>query len=372
MNNLSIKASYIGFSLIPGVGRARLSLMESYFGDLMTAWNASAVDLARAGIDASTLQAIEYWRPKVEPEFELEKAEKSGVQVLTIADCVYPARLKEIYDYPPVLYIKGNLIPQDELSLAVVGTRKPTVYGRQVTEELVAELAASGITIASGLARGVDTIAHQTALKSGGRTLAVMGSGVNIIYPAENTSLTRRILENGALISECPIDAGPRAENFPRRNRILSGLTLGTLVTEAGESSGALITANNALEQNREVFAVPGSVLSSQSRGTNRLIQQGAKLVRHVADIMEELNIKTVVSQLEFKEILPENDIEKQLVKYLALEPVHIDEVCRASGLPTAMVSSTLAMMELKGMVKQLGGMNYALSKQIKECNTAG
>ena len=279
----------------------------------------------------------------------------------------YPSRLKEIYDYPPVLYVKGNLLPEDELSVAVVGTRKPTVYGRQVTEELVTELSRNRITIASGPARGIDTIAHHTALKNGGRTIAVMGCGVNVIYPSENTALAKQILENGALISECAIDAGPRPENFPRRNRILSGLTLGTLVTEAGEGSGALITADYALEQNREVFAVPGSILSPQSAGTNRLIQQGAKLVRTAFDIMEELNVRAVAGQFEFKEVLPDNDMEKQLLKFLGVEPVHIDEVCRASGLPTSTVSSTLAMMELKGMVKQSGGMNYSLSRQIKE-----
>jgi len=249
----------------------------------------------------------------------------------------------------------------------VVGTRKPTVCGRQVTEELVTELSRNRIVIASGLARGIDTIAHQTALKNGGRTIAVMGCGVNVIYPSENAPLAKQILENGALISECAIDAGPRPENFPRRNRILSGLTLGTLVTEAGEGSGALITADYAVEQDREVFAVPGSILSPQSSGTNRLIQQGAKLVRNASDVMEELNVRVVAGQLEFKEVLPENDMEKQLLKFLGVEPVHIDEVCRASGLATATVSSTLSMMELKGMVKQLGGMNYALARQIKD-----
>ena len=367
MSELSLTACHVGFSLIPGIGRVRLSLLENHFGDLATAWCAQTAELAQCGLDAGTLKAIAYWRPRIDPERELEKAENAGVEVLTVADRSYPSRLKEIYDYPPVLYVKGNLLPEDELSVAVVGTRKPTVYGRQVTEELVTELSRNRIAIASGLARGIDTIAHHTALKNGGRTIAVMGCGVNVIYPSENTALAKQILENGALISECAIDAGPRPENFPRRNRILSGLTLGTLVTEAGEGSGALITADYALEQNREVFAVPGSILSPQSAGTNRLIQQGAKLVRTAFDIMEELNVRAVAGQLEFKEVLPDNDMEKQLLKFLGVEPVHIDEVCRASGLPTSTVSSTLAMMELKGMVKQSGGMNYSLSRQIKE-----
>lgn len=371
MSELSTTACHIGFSLIPGIGRVRLSLLERYFGDLGTAWRAGASELAQAGLDAGTLRSIEYWRPRIEPERELEKAENAGVRVLVVVDRAYPARLKEIYDYPPVLYVKGSLLAEDELSVAVVGTRKPTVYGRQVTEELVTELARNGITVASGLARGIDTIAHQSALKAGGRTLAVLGSGVNVIYPSENIAIAKQIMENGALISECPMDAGPRPENFPRRNRILSGMTLGTLITEAGEGSGALITADYALEQNREVFAVPGNILSPQSAGANRLIQQGAKLVRRAADIMEELNVQAIAGQLEFKEVLPENDMEKQLLKFLGVEPVHIDEVCRASGLPTAAVSSTLSMMELKGMVKQLGGMNYALARQVKEKSTA-
>ncbi len=367
MSELSLTACHVGFSLIPGIGRVRLSLLENHFGDLATAWRAEAGELAQCGLDAGTLKAIAYWRPMIQPERELEKADKAGVQVLTVVDRTYPSRLKEIYDYPPVLYVKGYILPEDELSVAVVGTRKPTVYGRQVTEELVTELTRNRITIASGLARGIDTIAHQTTLKNGGRTIAVMGCGVNVIYPSENTALAKQILENGALISECAIDSGPRPENFPRRNRILSGLTLGTLVTEAGEGSGALITADYAVEQDREVFAVPGSILSPQSSGTNRLLQQGAKLVRNAADIMEELNVRAVAGQLEFKEVLPDNDMEKQLLKFLGVEPVHIDEVCRASGLPTPTVSSTLAMMELKGMVKQLGGMNYALARQIKD-----
>ncbi|APV44119.1 DNA processing protein [Dehalogenimonas formicexedens] len=367
MSELSLTACHVGFSLIPGIGRVRLSLLENHFGDLATAWRAEVPELAMSGIDSGTLKAIAYWRPRIDPERELEKAANSGVQVLTVADKGYPSRLKEIYDYPPVLYVKGGILPEDELSVAVVGTRKPTVYGRQVTEELVTELTRNRITIASGLARGIDTIAHQTAIKNGGRTIAVMGSGVNIIYPSENAALAKQILENGALISECAIDAGPRPENFPRRNRILSGLTLGTLVTEAGEGSGALITADYALEQDREVFAVPGSILSPQSSGTNRLIQQGAKLVRRAGDVLEELNVRAVAGQLEFKEVLPENDTEQQLIKYLGVEPVHIDEICRSSGMPTPLVSSTLAMMELKGMVKQTGGMNYCRTRQIKE-----
>jgi DNA processing protein len=281
--------------------------------------------------------------------------------VLIPADSGYPERLKEIYEHPIILYVKGTLEPSDAISIAIVGTRKPTVYGRQVTEELAANLAGCGLTICSGLARGVDTLAHQTALKNNGRTLAVLGSGINVVYPSENRELAKRIVENGALISEYPINSGPKAENFPRRNRIISGLTLGTLVTEAGNSSGASITAEFALEQNREVFAVPGSILSAQSRGTNKLIQQGAKLVREAADILGELNLRSIISQLDFKEIVPENEAETLILSNLSSEAKHIDEVCRASGMSISLVSSTLAVMELKGLVRQCGGMHYAL-----------
>lgn len=353
--------------MIPGIGRARISLMENYFGNLQEAWRSDTRELAKAGLDAGTIQSIATWRPTLEPERELEKAQQSGIEVLIPADNEYPASLKETYDYPAVLYVKGFINNSDKISLAVVGTRKPTVYGRQVTEELTANLTNYGFTICSGLARGVDTLAHRTALKNNGRTLAVLGSGINVIYPAENRDLANQIVENGAIISEYPINAGPKPENFPRRNRIISGLTLGTLVTEAGESSGASITAEFALEQNREVFAVPGSILSIQSRGTNKLIQQGAKLVRQISDIIDELNLGTVTSQLEFVEVVAENETEKCVLSHLSAEAKHIDEVCRSSGMSASLVSSTLAVMELKGLVRQLGGMNYALTRKLKE-----
>ena len=280
--------------MIPGIGRARLAVLENYFDDIIAAWNAKEHDYISAGIDSATVQSILYWRRHISPENELEKTEKCGVQVLTFHDKKYPYRLKEIYDYPPVLYVKGTFQPSDTMSLAVVGTRKPTIYGQQVTEELVSELVNNQITIFSGLARGIDTVSHSTSLKNNGRTFAVLGSGINVIYPAENAKLAAKITDNGALISEYPVDARPRAENFPRRNRILSGITLGTLVTEAGRGSGALITANYALEQNREVFAVPGNIFSSQSMGTNLLIKQGAKLVQQADDVLEELNVNRI------------------------------------------------------------------------------
>jgi DNA processing protein len=366
MNEEEIKY-WVSFTLVPGIGRVRFGQLENYFGDLENAWRASPGELKNSGLDSGSIKSIITSRPGIDPDTEMEKMDKFDVQAFTFRNPEYPARLKETYDYPPVLYIKGLLLPQDEWCLAVVGTRRATVYGRQVTGEIVSDLVRSKITIVSGLARGIDTIAHHTTLEAGGRTVAIFACGLDTIYPSENASLASHIVENGALISEYPLGIKPRADNFPRRNRIMSGMSLGTLVIEAGETSGALITARMALEQNREVFAIPGSILSQTSYGTNRLIQDGAKLVTDYTDILEELNLMTVARQIEMKELIPPTDTESLLLKQIGNEPTHIDEICRTSGLPTSTVSSTLAMMELKGMVKQLGAMNYTLSRETRE-----
>ncbi|MBA7613961.1 hypothetical protein ES703_21220 [subsurface metagenome] len=357
----------VGFSIIPGIGRVKLTQLENYFGNLEAAWKAPPAELKHAGLEASSIRNITHWRPQISLEAEMEKLDRFGVKVFSCHDSDYPSRLKEIYDYPPLLYARGSLLTEDEWCLAVVGTRRASVYGRQVTEEIVTDLAQSRITIVSGLAKGIDTIAHQSALAAGGRTIAVFACGLDIVYPAENAQLARDIIQQGALVSEYPLGTKPRAENFPRRNRIMSGLSLGVLVTEAGDSSGALITTSMALEQNREVFAIPGSILSPASRGTNHLIQEGAKLVRDYTDILEELNLMTVARQIEMREVLPTSDTESLLLKQLSAEPTHIDQVCRNSGLPAATVSGTLAMMELKGLVKQVGTMNYVLAREARE-----
>ena len=358
---------WVGFSLIPGIGRVRFAHLEGYFGNLKDAWEAGSAELRRAGLDSNSVDAISSQRSEISLEAEMEKLERCGVRALTWHDTIYPSRLKEIYDYPPILYIRGSLLPEDEWCLAVVGTRRASVYGRQVTEEIVTELARNKITIASGLARGIDSIAHRSALNAGGRSIAVFACGLDIVYPGENADLARSIIEHGALVSEYPLGTRPRAENFPRRNRIMSGISLGVLIVEAGETSGTLITANLALEQNREVFAVPGSILSPSSHGTNRLIQEGAKLVRDYTDILEELNLTVVAHQMEMKEVIPATETESLLLKQLGIEPIHVDDVCRRSGLPISTVSSTLTMMELKGLVKQMGAMHYVLSREARE-----
>ena len=366
MNKKDLKY-WVGFSFIPGIGRVRLGQLENSFGNLEEAWKAPPSELKKAHLDDNVVQAINTWRPRLSLDAEMEKMERHDVQAFIWHDNAYPSRLKEIYDYPPILYVKGKLLPEDEWCLAVVGTRRATVYGRQVTEEIIADLARNQITVASGLARGIDTVAHQSALEAGGRTIAVSACGLDIIYPSENTALAKRITEHGALISEYPLGTRPKPEHFPRRNRILSGMSLGVLVTEAGESSGALITADLALEQNRDVLAVPGSILSPASRGTNHLIQEGAKLVQNCQDILEELNLRAVSQQLEFKGIIPTSDMELLIMKQLSAEPAHIDDICANSSLPVSTISSTLAMMELKGLVKSVGSMKYILAREARE-----
>ena len=355
---------WVAFSGVPGVGRVRIAQLKEHFGSLQDAWKAPQGKLKQAGLDSRSIDALVTLRPKISVDAEMEKLERHKVNALICEDPAYPSRLKEIYDYPPVLYVRGNLPAEDEPCLAIVGTRRPTVYGRQVTEEMVTDLARSSITIISGLARGIDSVAHRAALDAGGKTVAVFGSGLDIVYPGENAKLAQAIIEQGALVSEHPLGVKPKAENFPLRNRIMSGLSLGVLVVEAGERSGALITAQQAVEQNREVFAIPGSILSPASQGTNRLIQDGAKLVRNYADIIEELNLTIVVQQAEIKEFSPANEVESAILRQLSSEPNHIDEICRRSGLTMSEVSSTLAMLELKGIARQVGSMNYVLARR--------
>ena len=356
---------WIAFNRVPRIGRARFTRLEDHFGSLENAWTASGSELAAAGLDRRTAQLVVSRRPTIDPEAELSRLAEAGARAITWHDEEYPARLKEIYDHPPVLYLRGELIPEDARSVAVVGTRRPTAYGREVAHRLSYDIARSGVVIVSGLARGVDAIAHRAALDAGQRTIAVLGSGVDVVYPREHASLAEEIVREGALLSEHPLGVRPDAQNFPRRNRIMSGMTLGTVVVEAGETSGALITARHALEQDREVFAVPGNIFSPQSRGTNRLIRDSAaKSISDHNDILEELNLSSVGQQLEMAALFPEDENESQVLRYVTFDPVHIDEIIRSSGLAISTVSGALAMMELKGLVRQVGGMNYTRLKE--------
>jgi DNA processing protein len=263
--------------------------------------------------------------------------------------------------------MKGQLMPPDrEWTVAIVGTRRASAYGRQVAETLATDLTRNGITIVSGLARGIDAYAHDATLKAGGRTLGVLACGIDQVYPPEHAKLAARIVEQGALLTEAPCGSPPEGGNFPARNRIISGLALGSIIVEAGVTSGALITADRALEQGREVFAVPGNIFAKTSLGTNRLLKEGATLVTAAEDVLEALNLKMVTAHSEARAVIPEDATEAKLLSLLSAEPVHVDAIVQESGLPVAQVSSTLALMELKGMIRQVAGMQYVVAREAR------
>lgn len=357
-------AFWVGFNLVRGIGPKRMRMLLDHFGNLRAAWEASALSLAGAGLDARSISSLQETRSKVSLDREMERVQAAGAAVLTWQDAEYPKPLRKIPASPPVLYVRGKMLPRDEMAVAVVGTRKASTYGREVAHMLTSELARCGVTIVSGLARGIDGEAHRAALSAGGRTLAVLGSGVDVIYPGEHRDLAERIAQNGALVSECPMGAKPEAGNFPARNRIISGLSLGTLVVEAGRESGALVTARHALEQGRDVFAVPGNILAAGSRGVNEMIRDGAKTVVSAEDILQELNLNMVTEFVEARESLPGTDDETRLLNQMEAEPVHVDDLVRATGMPVADVNSALILMELKGMVRHVGGMNYVAVRE--------
>jgi DNA processing protein len=259
------------------------------------------------------------------------------------------------------------LVVEDEWAVAIVGTRRVTAYGRQVAEDVAATLARNGVTIVSGLARGVDSIAHQAAINAGGRTLAVLGNGVDLVYPPENKRLAAQITGHGALVSDYPLGTQPDGSNFPPRNRIISGLSLAVIIIEAGITSGALITATFAVEQGRDVFAVPGNINAPQSKGTNQLIRDGAQPLLSPQEVLEALNLTMVTEHRAARVVLPGDPIEARLFRILTQEPMHVDEIRLQANIPIETVSSTLAMMELKGMVRQVGGMNYVAVREQPE-----
>jgi len=358
------KRYWIGFNLIKGIGAVRLQALIQHFGDLEVAWKASPVDLAEAGLGRKVIERVIQARAEVDLGKLWDKIESQGIKILTWQDESYPGRLKEIDQPPPVLYIRGEYLQDDLFAVAIVGTRRVTAYGRQITEEISSFLAANGITVISGLARGVDAIAHQNTLKAGGRTIGVLGSGVDKIYPPEHRGLAEQMMERGAVISDYALGTPPDASNFPPRNRIISGLSLAVVVIEAGETSGALITAEFAAEQGREVFAVPGSILAPQSKGTNKLIQRGALPLLTMNDLMQALDLTRVGEHQAARRAIPADETEARLMNVLGSEPLHVDEIRNQADLPIEKVSATLALMELKGMVRQVGGMNYVAMRE--------
>jgi DNA processing protein len=354
---------WIAFSRVAGIGPRRFQrLLEFFHEDVAVAWHASPTDLVAAGLEPKIIDHFLKQRATISPQQELDRLQPLRIQVITWKDSMYPPLLRKIEYSPPVLYLCGTLTDDDiHYALAIVGTRRMSSYGRQVTERFSSELALGKMTIVSGLALGVDTVAHNAALDAGGRTLAVLASGLDCIYPPGNYQLARRIVESGqgALLTAFPLGSRPEAGNFPARNHLISGLSLGVIVTEAPPKSGALITADSALNQGREVFAVPGGIFSPNSAGVNKLIQDGAHPVTKASEILEHLNFHMVPQHVEAKAILPENEAERTLLSHLSHEPKHIDEIIQASTMSAPEVSALLTMMELKGMVRHVGGMQY-------------
>ncbi len=366
------KAYWVGFNLVKGIGAVRMQALINFFGSLEVAWHASDQNLTTAGLNQRIIEGFRKVHSETDLELVYTDIQKKNIQVITWEDADYPEKLLSIDQPPPVLYLKGTIKPEDRWAVAVVGTRRVTSYGRQVTEQVSAYLARNGMTVVSGLARGVDGVAHHNAIENGGRTIAVLGSGLDQIYPPEHRKLAEKISENGAVISDYHPGTPPDAGNFPPRNRIIAGLSLATVVVEAGESSGALITATFAAEQGREVFAVPGPIYAPQSKGTNRLIHEGAQPLLDPVDIIDSLNLRKVDHYKQATLLLPVDEIESKLMNILSIEPVYIDEIQAKAGYPVEKVSAALTMMELKGMVRQVSGMTYMAIHDERETYRIG
>ncbi|MDO8603269.1 MAG: DNA-processing protein DprA [Candidatus Omnitrophota bacterium] len=352
----------IVLNMVDDIGSVRTQGLLKHFGSLENIFKADETRLKEVKeisplITSRIPQAIK----EISLKEETDLIKKHGVKVVTFLDHDYPENLKSIYDPPVVLYIKGKILPEDKLAVAIVGSRLASFYGTQTAERLGFELASHGITVVSGLARGIDSASHKGALKAKMRTIAVLGSGLANIYPKENTKLAERISESGAVISEFPMLTIPDRGNFPKRNRIISGLSLGVVCVEAAEKSGALITCDCALEQGREVFAVPGKVDSMTSKGTNKLIKQGAKLAQGIEDILEELNLSDSVSRQDgdsrSQSVLDKN--ENLVYTLLSSDPKCIDDICLESGIVFSKIAGILLSLEIKKFAKQLPGKNF-------------
>lgn len=349
-------AYWVATSAIGGVGTVTFGYLRKSFKTLKKFWEADEAAINKLKIDAKTKLSIIDFRKKVDPQIYLEKVYSQGIKVVSQVDRDYPANLRQLSGAPPVLYFRGTLTAADDLAVAVVGSRNATVYGRQVTEKLVFDLAKSGLTIVSGLARGIDSVAHRTALDAGGRTIAVLGCGVDLIYPPENKKLADEIIANGAVVSEFPLGFPAVPANFTARNRIISGLSLGVLVTEAAVDSGSLITAGYAAEQGRDVFAVPGPINSKTAEGVNKLLKEGVHPTTAVEDILEVLDIQRKSQKvIETKRQEPKDKDQVKILLIFDGETKHIDSIAREVKMPIEKVTSALSLMELSGFVKNYG-----------------
>jgi DNA processing protein len=354
--------AYIALNMIPGMGPVRLRKLLERFGSPTKILGASTSHLTQVeGIGPEVAANLRNWENLIDLKTEIELVEQHGVTVLTLESSEYPAALKETHSPPIVLYIKGELQERDRHAIGVVGSRKTTHYGIECAKKLSYQLAYSGLTVVSGLARGIDTAAHQAALAAKGRTIAVLGSGLLELYPPENAALAEKITESGAVVSEFPMRTKPDRQTFPMRNRIVSGWAFGILVIEAGLNSGALITANQALEQGRTVYAVPGPIDKPTSMGSNRLIQQGAKLVLSAKDVLDDFGtlFPNPPELAPSRPSVAMNEIEKKIYDAILEDETSIDTIVGKTRLPIGMVSSSLLGLEMKRLVKQLPGNRF-------------
>lgn len=353
------RAFWVAFHHVPYIGPARLRRLVDHFGSLERAWHAPGADLRRCLEERPVAELIAK-RRTLDVEAVMQEIDRSGVQVVTWIDERYPSLLAEIAAPPPVLYYRGELLETDRIAVGIVGTRKMTSYGREMTTRIAGDLARAGVTIVSGLARGVDGVAHEAALNAGGRTIAVLGSGVNRIYPPEHHNLARRISEQGAVVSDYLPETAPDGVNFPPRNRIISGMSLGIVVIEAPDRSGALITVDFAADHGRDVFAVPGPINGANSSGCNRLIREGARLVRSGEDVLEDLQITRQSHIAATQQALPLAEEDRRLLSVLTSQPQHIDDLAMLCDSSVSDVSSRLMMLELQGLVRNSGAQHYA------------
>lgn len=386
MNDLKY---WVAFHQVSGIGPATFAKLEARFDDLESAWRAPVSDLIAAGVGPKVAAETDRFRDENEPDEVMGTLDRLGIRTLHLRHPEYPARLAETPLAPSVIYLKGRMLAADEHAIAVVGSRDATPYGLEMTRRLSYDLARAGVTIVSGLARGIDSASHKAALEAGGRTIAVLGSGLDRIYPQRSVPMAEKIVRDGALLTEYPPGVSALPQHFPRRNRVISGLCHGVLVVEAAFKSGAMLTVKWALEQDRDVFAVPGSALSDKSKGTNWLIQQGAKLTASVDDILEELSIdaKPVSDQVSISAVAATDkneadagknaldnfargdnvlNIEQRVLSLLENTegPMHVDDITRALGVAAAAVSSVLAMLELRGSARQVGTMQFTVDKE--------
>ena len=354
-------AYWVALNAVRGISSGAVWALRRAFDSMARAWGASATDLRRAGLEAKVVDQLLDARRDIEPEAALAALEEADGRAIAWDDPAYPARLREIADPPALLHVRGDIdVLSHDRAVAIVGTRRMSTYARLVTERLAGDLAGSGITIVSGMASGVDSVAHRAALEAGGPTVAVWGTGLGTVYPVANRSLARQIADQGAIVTEYPVWMRGSAENFPQRNRIISGLVLGTIVVEAPLPSGALITARYAIEHNREIMAVPGDIFRNGSQGTNALIFRGeARAVTSAADVLDTLGISVDPVQLALHPVVEPDADERPIADQLNASPKHIDTLAQSAGLPAHRVSAILTMLELKGLARHVGGGRY-------------